>query len=332
MDQKLVKGKEGKVIFYYYKDKKGLISSNLKVFYNPKMVVNRDISNVFINEINKSQERIRKAVSLMAATGVREIRWKKELNIKEVVANDLNPNAIELIKKNAELNRIELVIKQKDARFFDEKSDYLDIDPFGSPLPFLQPIVLTKYFKVTATDLSIFCSFKEKSLLKYRGFANKKELCHLQAIKILINRVLDFLRFHELGAKPLFSYYYKHHITIFFKKTRKWKEKKFSIYDYDFLKEIDLKFYIKKFEENEIVTSKETLKILERIKGEAFRGFYYFLPKIYSIYKIKPLPIEKIIEKSNEIGAKTVKTHFNGQIVKSELEPKEFIKLLKKLT
>lgn len=329
MKESLLLGKEGKVSFYYYKDEKGLISSKLKVFYNPKMVVNRDLSNVFINEINKNQEKIKKSVSLMAATGVREIRWKKELDIKEVIANDLNPNAVELIKKNAELNNVELIVKQKDARFFDERSDYLDIDPFGSPLPFLQPIVLTKYFKVTATDLSVFCSFKNKSLLKYRGFANKKGLCHLQAIKILINRVLDFLRFHEIGAKPLFSYYYQHHITVFFKKTRKWKEKRFSIYDYDFLKGIDLDFYIKKFEEKEIVVSKEAIKILERIKEEAFKGFYYFLPKIYSIYKIEPVSVEKIIEKSNEIGVKTVKTHFSGQIVKSELEPKEFIKLLK---
>ncbi len=330
--EELILGKEGKAIFYYYQNpNNNIVNSKLKVFYNPLMAINRDLSNVFLYEISKKETKIKKAASLMAATGVREIRWKKELNIKEVIANDWNKYAVELIKKNSKLNNVELIIKQKDARFFDEKADYFDIDPFGSPLPFLQPIILPKYFKITATDLSVLCSFKHKALLKYKGFANKKGLCHIQAIKILIKRILDFLRFHEIGAKPLFSYYYKHHISIFFKKTRKWKEKKFSIYDYEFLQNLDINFYIKKYEENEIIANKETIKLLEKIKNEGFKGYYYFLPKIYSIYKIKPISIEEIIKKSYEIGVKTVKTHFSGEIVKSELKPKEFVKLLKNI-
>jgi len=326
LDELLI-GKEGKIKFYYYKGDK--ISSKLKVFYNPLMVVNRDFSNIFINEINKKSKKIEKAISLMAATGVRELRWKKELKIKEVVANDLNPYAIEIIKKNCSLNNISIRITQKDARFFDEKCDYLDVDPFGSPLPFLQPIILSRYFKITSTDLSVYCTYRKKSILKYGDFAYKKYLCHLQAIKILIKRVLDFLSFHELGAKPLLSYFYKNHITIFFEKTRKWKERNYKIIDYDFLKNINLKFYENKLKEQEIIASKESFKILSKLKEEAFDGYYYYLPKIYSIYNLKPIKIEKLINLGKEIGAKITKTHFSGEIIKTNLNLGELIYLIR---
>ena len=316
-------GQEGQVKFYYYE---GKISSKLPVFYNPIMIVNRDLTNLFLNEF-----KVKKAVSLMSGTGVRELRWKKELNIKEVFANDLNSKAVELIKRNAELNGIKegFFITQKDARFYDELTEFIDVDPFGSPLPFLQPIIKAKYIKITATDLAVFCTYKNKSILKYRDFARKKEFCHLEAIKILIKRVRDFLRMHELSAEPIFSYYYQHHITIFLKKTKKWRKTGFKIYDYEFLNNLDIIKYEQLLNEKRILASKNSLKLIKLIKGEAFNGFYYYLPKIYSKHRIKPLSIDLIIEKSNEIGIKTTRAHFDSEMVKSEMPYKEFVKFLK---
>ena len=294
------------------------------------MVVNRDLTNLFINEVNKQfNKKIEKAVSLMAGTGVREIRWKKELNLKEVVANDLNPKAIELIKKNAELNKVNIEVTQKDARFYDELADFIDLDPFGSPLPFLQPLIKGRYLKVTATDLAVFCTYKKKGLLKYRGFSKSKHFCHIEAIKILIKRVRDFFRMHELNVEPIFSYYYQHHITVYFKKTRKWKETGFKIFNYEFLKNIEIENYKELQEEKKVIDSKDSLKLIELLKGEAFEGKYYYLPLIYSKYKIKPVKVKKIIEKSEEIGARTVRSHFDSEIIKSELELKDLVKLLR---
>ena len=321
-------GKEGKAKFYYYE---GKISSKLPVFYNPKMVINRDITNLFINEINKKDEKIKKAVSLMAGTGVREIRWKKELSLKEIVANDLNKKAVELMKKNFELNNVEIKITQKDARFYEEKSDFIDLDPFGSPLPFLQPLIKGQYIKITATDLSVFCTYKKKSILKYKGFSRNKHFCHIEAIKILIKRVRDFFRMHELNVEPILSYYYEHHITVFLKKTRKWKRKGFKIFDYSFLKDLDIDFYKEAFQKKRIIDNEKSLKLIELIKEEAFEGFYYYLPFVYSKHKIKPIKIYKIIEKIKEEGFKASRSHFDSEIIKTELNKKEFLEILTEL-
>ena len=44
----------------------------------------------------------------LAATGLRSVRYLKEIdNIKELVANDWDPKAVELIKKNMEFNGID---------------------------------------------------------------------------------------------------------------------------------------------------------------------------------------------------------------------------------
>jgi tRNA (guanine26-N2/guanine27-N2)-dimethyltransferase len=43
----------------------------------------------------------------LAATGLRSVRYLKEIDrIKSLVANDLDPKAVELIKKNMEFNGI----------------------------------------------------------------------------------------------------------------------------------------------------------------------------------------------------------------------------------
>ncbi|MEK6808034.1 MAG: tRNA (guanine(10)-N(2))-dimethyltransferase, partial [Nanoarchaeota archaeon] len=126
------------------------------VFYNPVMVVNRDISVLIAKVFGFGT-----AVDLLSATGIRALRLKKEANIKEVCANDANPRAAKLIKANAKLNRLKINITNLKANdFFCRTShgfDYVDIDPFGTPVPFLDLAVVRSVKKggvigVTATD------------------------------------------------------------------------------------------------------------------------------------------------------------------------------------
>ena len=89
------------------------------VFYNPVQEFNRDISIACIREFNKMQleERLAKGKKVdpegitilegLAATGLRSCRYLKEINgIKKLVANDLDPVAVDLMNKNFEHNDI----------------------------------------------------------------------------------------------------------------------------------------------------------------------------------------------------------------------------------
>ena len=87
------------------------------VFYNPVQEFNRDFSILAIREFTKlKQEELTargkefKGISILealSATGLRSVRYMKEIdNLKALVANDIDPAATELMKKNFDFNKI----------------------------------------------------------------------------------------------------------------------------------------------------------------------------------------------------------------------------------
>jgi len=115
--------REGNTKIYIHKnDKNTTPSKSMAVFYNKKMEINRDISNIAILAYNKLfNESPLIIVDPMAGSGVGSIRLLKECkNIKKIYINDINPFAVEIIYKNLLLNEIEydsekVVVSKKDA-------------------------------------------------------------------------------------------------------------------------------------------------------------------------------------------------------------------------
>ena len=87
------------------------------VFYNPVQEFNRDISIAVIHEYakmfneekaakNKEQRDI-KVLEALAATGLRSVRYLKEIGkLEKVICNDWDPVAVELIQKNMDYNDV----------------------------------------------------------------------------------------------------------------------------------------------------------------------------------------------------------------------------------
>lgn len=129
--------KEGKATILYIeqklaKDAEGFIKSGGKkkqaneinetrgaVFYNPVQEFNRDISIAAIREYTQMYKEEREAkgksvdpegasiLEALAATGLRSCRYLKEIpNIKKLVANDLDPKAVDLMQRNFDFNDI----------------------------------------------------------------------------------------------------------------------------------------------------------------------------------------------------------------------------------
>lgn len=132
------------------------ISRKLPVFYNPVMKLNRDISVLLLNAV---EDRDMQIGSPLAGSGVREIRFLLELQkgkIKSIAMNDGSEKAFNSIKDNLKLNGFKKFIEIKSDVDYNKKEkikvslndankfmlnssgfDYIDIDPFGSPNPFL---------------------------------------------------------------------------------------------------------------------------------------------------------------------------------------------------
>lgn len=143
------------------------ISSDAPVFYNPHMELNRDLSILAIQIFQKEQNRKLNVCDLFGGSGIRGIRYKNEINgIENVAINDIDESANYFERHNIELNNLSNVeVNQHDASMFLRlnrgKFDVIDIDPFGTPSPFLDSAGYCarkdSLLCVTATDTSALC-------------------------------------------------------------------------------------------------------------------------------------------------------------------------------
>ena len=196
------------------------ISKEQSVFYNPAMRLNRDIS-VLVCKALKPKS----FADPLCATGIRALRVKKESGIGRVKLNDYDRDAIEFAKKNAEDNGLECEFSNEDANIFLLNStgfDYIDIDPFGSPNPFLQAAVLRAsrggILAVTATDTAPLCgTFSQACQRNYWARPLRTEIMHEVGLRILIRKCQLVATQFEKALIPIVSYSKEHYFRVFFK-------------------------------------------------------------------------------------------------------------------
>ena len=140
----LKKISEGNTNVLVYKNKsisKGPGSKQGFPFYNPNMQLNRDISILICQhflDISKN-----KIIFLdgLAASGIRGVRFANELvGDFEIVVNDWDEESYSLIKKNIEkygFKNVEPCNMDLNVLLSERNFDYIDIDPFGSPVYFI---------------------------------------------------------------------------------------------------------------------------------------------------------------------------------------------------
>lgn len=206
-------------------------SRNLDVFYNPKMKLNRTLSILLLQALDKKNMQF--ALPL-AGSGVRAVRFLKELPngmIKHIHINDLNESAFSLINENLKINNLKsdkVKVFNKDANKFLEDSlgfDYIDIDPFGSP-NFLLDISMRRISRrgllaVTATDTAALAgSFPSAGKIKYWADTAIIPQKHEIGLRILARKVILMGIQYQKALKPIFSYHHEHYYRIFFEVTK----------------------------------------------------------------------------------------------------------------
>lgn len=223
---------EGKVSFYSTDleelAKRGIPYTKAPVFYNPKMKLNRDVAVTVFSSLN-----LRSAADLMAASGVRALRLKVEGGADEVLACDSNCLSVQVMRINVRLNRVTGVrVKCSDARLEaermaheNERVDYMDLDPFGSPAPFLDSFLRAVrrggIIGVTATDEPPLFGIYPRKLLRYYGIWGRKlPSCKEFGIRALISFVIRTAARLDLAAEPLLSYGEGHYVRAYFRVDR----------------------------------------------------------------------------------------------------------------
>ncbi|MDR3222688.1 MAG: tRNA (guanine(26)-N(2))-dimethyltransferase [Methanobrevibacter sp.] len=225
MPKKIMTIKEGLVELVIPEFEK--ISSDATVFYNPVMEFNRDISILALQQFQKELEKPINICDLFGGSGIRAIRYKKELeNVGEVSVNDISSEAIKFEKINSENNNLNLNFHQKEAnillREFRGKFDVVDVDPFGTPSYFIDSlgysIKKNSMICVTATDTSALCgTYIEPCIRKYNSKPNKTEYCHETGIRILIGFIaLKFGKYRKY-IEPKLSHSSQHYMRLYLK-------------------------------------------------------------------------------------------------------------------
>jgi len=235
---------ENSTPFYLYKNDIGDIpSKTMKVFYNKKMILNRDITSLCINLYRElyHQEDLT-VVDTMAASGISSIRLLNECNnIKRIYINDLNPLAVGLIKKNLELNNLnksntEILVSRNDANFLlaeivndiykNSKNtlnypNVISIDPFGTPNSYLDSAIKAIAKKngllcITATDTAVLFGMRSKACIrKYMSKPLNCEFTKEIGARILLYFISRIANINDIGILPLLTFYSKHFIRVF---------------------------------------------------------------------------------------------------------------------
>lgn len=332
------------------------ISKKLEVFYNPAMKLNRDLSIILLNAVENKQMKI---ADIMAGTGVRSIRFLKELKknkIKSIAINDLN--SIKKIKNNLKLNKIKnkVTLSSKDANEFLMQSsgfDYIEIDPFGSPNDFLDSSIKRMarngILAVTATDTSVLCgTYPNAGLRNYWANAYRNGFMHESALRILARKVQLIGSQFNKAMIPIFSYAKEHYVRIFFRcikgksdcdnliKQHKYilfnpKTLEYEISNQNFKKDnitigpmfvgsLNDRNLIKKMLNTK---NKEAKKLLSLIYNELDVVGAYDLHALSRKLKIYVPSYENILKKS-----KGTRTHYNDKAIKTRLSVKELRKLI----
>ncbi len=230
-------------IYVHSSDKDSIPSKSMHVFYNKKMELNRDISNLAVmayNELYNPDKLI--IVDSMAASGISSIRMLKECdNIHTIYINDVNPLAVELIHKSISANeldnsQIQIIISRKDANFlFTEiaqktsiesevllkKPNIISIDPFGTPNLYLDSAFkaiqrINGLLCVTATDTAVLFGIRPNACIrKYMSKPLHTEYCKEIGARILLNFISRMANINGMGIFPLLTFYANHFVRIF---------------------------------------------------------------------------------------------------------------------
>lgn len=202
------------------------VSSDAPVFYNPHMELNRDLSILAIQVFQKKEQRDVNICDLFGGSGIRGIRYKNEINgVNQIFINDISEVANYYEKHNIELNELsDIEVYQHDASMFLRMKrgefDVIDIDPFGTPSPFLDSAGYcarrNSLLCVTATDTSALCgTYKEPCIRKYNAKPYKSEYCHETGIRILAGFVaLTFAKYSK-AIEVKMSHSTEHYMRLY---------------------------------------------------------------------------------------------------------------------
>jgi tRNA (guanine26-N2/guanine27-N2)-dimethyltransferase len=204
--------------------------SKAPVFYNPVMELNRDLA---VIALQAYQRRVNHEITVcepLTGCGLRGIRFASEVRgVREVVMGDINEKAFQLARYNAAMCGLseKIKVENEEANFLlnsysapHTRFDVIDIDPFGSPVHFLDSSIRALrdggLLTLTATDMAPLCGVHPKACIrKYGGKPLRTEYCHELAVRLLAGCLATTAARYEIGIRVAFSHRAEHYVRLY---------------------------------------------------------------------------------------------------------------------
>lgn len=166
----------------------------------------------------------------LAASGLRSVRFALEVpGLRSVTANDFSSKAAALIARNARHNGVTHLLQasERDASMLmyemrgrKDRYDVIDLDPYGSPSPFLDAAVQAVseggLLCVTCTDMAVMAGNSgETCYSKYGSVSIKAKYCHEMALRIILHSLDQRAGVYQRYIQPLLCVSVDFYIRVF---------------------------------------------------------------------------------------------------------------------
>jgi tRNA (guanine26-N2/guanine27-N2)-dimethyltransferase len=187
------------------------------VFFNPTQEFNRDLT-VAVLRAYQDRRDVSTYLDATAASGVRGVRAGVEGY--EVTCADVDPEAVELAARNLAAHDVDGEAIHRDARslLYESRFDVVDVDPFGSPIPFADPALAnTRHLvAVTATDTAPLCGAHFASgVRRYSTVPRNTDYHPEMGLRVLLSALVRTAARYDVAATPVCSHVTRHYARTY---------------------------------------------------------------------------------------------------------------------
>ena len=188
------------------------------VFYNPVQELNRDVTVAVLAAIGGRDPGCETYLDAMTASGIRAVR-AADADYR-VTACDVDERAVELARRNLEANGLdgEVVHRDANAHMHESGYDVVDLDPFGTPIPFVDAAFRSarRYVCVTATDTAPLCGAHFESGVRRYGAVPRNTEFHAEVgLRVLLSALVRTAARYDLAARPVLSHVSSHYVRTY---------------------------------------------------------------------------------------------------------------------
>jgi tRNA (guanine26-N2/guanine27-N2)-dimethyltransferase len=188
------------------------------VFYNPTQELNRDVTVAVLRAYADREPRATTYLDAMTASGVRGLRAAAEG--WTVTCADTDPDAVELARENAARNDLAVDAVERDANVLMHESafDVVDLDPFGTPVPFADAAFAgtRNLVCVTATDTAPLCGAHfESGVRTYSTVPRNTEYHPEMGLRVLLSAMVRTAARYDTAARPVCSHVSRHYARTY---------------------------------------------------------------------------------------------------------------------